>query len=63
VTYWVNHPLGQGVFPGWKPLSKTCGEDDMDMDLGGGGGGGGGDFGHGVHDIQGTIVSHLWVPL
>jgi hypothetical protein len=53
VTYWVNHPLSQGVFPG-GPLSKSCGEYDMD---------GGKNFGHGVHDIQGIVVSHLWVPL
>jgi hypothetical protein len=24
---------------------------------------GGKTFGHGVHDIQGVVVSHLWVPL
>jgi hypothetical protein len=36
------------------PLSKTCGQSDMD---------GGKTLGHGVHDIQGIIVSHLWVPL
>jgi hypothetical protein len=36
------------------PLSKTCGQIDMD---------GGKTLGHGVHDIQGIVMSHLWVPL
>jgi hypothetical protein len=53
VTYWVNHSLSQGVFPTWT-LSKSCGEDETD---------GGKTFGHGVHDIQGFVLSHLWVPL
>jgi hypothetical protein len=53
VTYWVNHSLSQGVFPRWT-LSKSCGEDEVD---------GGKTFGHGVHDIQGFVLSHLWVPL
>jgi hypothetical protein len=37
-----------------KPLSKSCGEDYMN---------GGKTLGHGFHDIQGIVVSHLWVPL
>jgi hypothetical protein len=49
--YWVNHPLIQGVFPSEPPF-KPC-EEEVD---------GGNTFGHGVHDIQGTVVSHLWVP-
>jgi hypothetical protein len=35
-------------------LSKSCGEDEVD---------GGRLLGHGVHDIQGFVLSHLWVPL
>jgi hypothetical protein len=53
VTYWVSHSSSQGVFPRWT-LSKSCKEDGMD---------GGKTFGHGVHDIQGFVLSHLWVPL
>jgi hypothetical protein len=37
-----------------EPLSRSCGKSDMD---------GGKNFWHGVHDIQGIVVSHLWVPL
>jgi hypothetical protein len=48
VTYWVNHPLSQGVFPGGL-ASKPCGEYEVD---------GGKTFGHGFHDIQGIVVSH-----
>jgi hypothetical protein len=53
VTYWVSHCSGQGVFPRWI-LSNMCKEYGMD---------GGNNFVHGVHDIQGFILSHLWVPL
>jgi hypothetical protein len=53
VTYWVNHSPSQRVFPRWI-LSKPCKEYEVD---------GGKTFGHGVHDIQGFILSHLWVPL
>jgi hypothetical protein len=41
------------VFPE-ENLSKSCKEDEVDR---------GKTFGHGVHDIQGFVVSHLWVPL
>jgi hypothetical protein len=34
--------------------SRSCGKSDMD---------GGNAFGHEVHDIQGILVSHLWVSL
>jgi hypothetical protein len=53
VTYWVSHSSSQGVIPRWT-LSKPCKEDEMD---------GGKTFGHGVHDIQRFVLSHLWVPL
>jgi hypothetical protein len=53
VSYWVNHFLNQGVFPRWT-LSKSYEKDEVD---------GGKNFGHGVHDIQGFVVSHSWVPL
>jgi hypothetical protein len=53
VTYWVSLSSSQGVFPRWT-LSKSCKEDGVD---------GGKTFGHGVHDIQGFVLSHLWVPL
>jgi len=53
VTYWVSRSLSQGVFPRWA-LSNSCGEYEVD---------GGKTFGHDVHDIQGFILSHLWVPL
>jgi hypothetical protein len=53
VTYSVNHSSIQGMFPRWT-LSKPCEEDGMD---------GGNTSGHGVHDIQGFLLSHIWVPL
>jgi hypothetical protein len=53
VTYRVSHSSSQGVFPKWT-LSKSFKEDGVD---------GGDTFGHEVHDIQGFILSHLWVPL
>jgi hypothetical protein len=53
VTYWVSHSSSQVVFPRWT-LSKSCEEDEVD---------GGKTFGHGFHDIQGFVLSHLWVPL
>jgi hypothetical protein len=53
VTFCVNHSLSQGVFSRWT-LPKSCGEYEVD---------GGKTFGHGVHDIQGFVLSHLWVPL
>jgi hypothetical protein len=53
VTYWVSHSSNQGVFPR-HTLSKSCKKDGVD---------GRKNFGHGVHDIQGFILSHLWVPL
>jgi hypothetical protein len=37
-----------------ESLSKSCGEVDMN---------GGKTLGYGVRDIQGIVVSHLWVPL
>jgi hypothetical protein len=49
----VDHFLNQGLFLRWI-LSKSRGEDEVD---------GGNTFGHGVHDIQGFVLSHLWVPL
>jgi hypothetical protein len=52
-TYWVNHSSIQGVCPRWT-LSKSFKEGEVD---------GGKTFGHGVPDIQGFILSHLWVPL
>jgi hypothetical protein len=53
VTYWVDHSLSQGVFPKWT-LSKSCSECEVDgVRL----------PGMGFHDIQGLILSHLWVPL
>jgi hypothetical protein len=53
VTYWVSHSSSKGVFLRWN-LCKSCQEDGVH---------GGNTFGHGVHDIQGFILSHLWVPL
>jgi hypothetical protein len=53
VTYWVRHSSSQGVFPRWTH-SKSCKEDEVD---------GGKNIRHRVHDIQGFILSHLWVPL
>jgi hypothetical protein len=35
-------------------LSNPCEGNDVD---------GGKNFRHGVHDIQGFVLSHLWVPL
>jgi hypothetical protein len=49
VTYWVSHSLSQGVFPRWT-FCKPCKEDEVD---------GGKTFGHGVHDIQGFVLSLL----
>jgi hypothetical protein len=49
----VNHSPSQGLFLRWN-LSKSCKEYEVD---------GGRNFGHGVHDIQGFIFSHLWVAL
>jgi hypothetical protein len=53
VTYWVSHSSSQGMCSRWT-FSKACKEDEVD---------GGNTFEHGVHDIQGFILSHLWVPL
>jgi hypothetical protein len=53
VTYWVTHSSSGGLFHKWT-LYKSCKEDGMD---------GGNTFGHGIHDIQGFVLSHLWVPL
>jgi hypothetical protein len=52
-TYWVSRSSSLGVFPRWT-LSNTCKEHEVD---------GGKMFWHGVHDIQGFVLSHLWVPL
>jgi hypothetical protein len=49
VTYWLIHSSSQGVLHGWA-LSKSCKEYGVD---------GGRTFGHGVHDIQGSVLSHL----
>jgi hypothetical protein len=53
VTYWVIHPQFKECFPGGL-LSKPCEENEVDREN---------TFGHGIHDIQGFIVFHLWVPL
>ena len=53
VLYWVSHSSSQGVIPRWT-LYKSCKENEVDGDK---------TFGHGVHDIQGFVLSHLWVPL
>jgi hypothetical protein len=53
VTYWVSHSSIQGVFLEWT-LSKSCEEDGMD---------GRKTWEHGFHEIQGCVLSHLWVPL
>jgi hypothetical protein len=52
VPYWVDQPLGQGIFPE-EDLSRLCNEYDMGWVK----------LLCGVRDIQGFVLSHLWVPL
>jgi hypothetical protein len=53
VPYWVDQSPSQGVFPK-KTLSKSCKNLRwMGVVL----------LGMGFLDIQGLILSHLWVPL
>jgi hypothetical protein len=53
VPYWVNQFLKYGMFPR-RNLSKSCSECEVDgVRL----------LGMGFHDIQGLVLSHLWVPL
>jgi hypothetical protein len=53
MPYWVNHSSSRGCFPR-RILSRLCNECEVDgVRL----------LGMGFHDIQGLILSHLWVPL
>ena len=53
VSYWVYLALGQGNFPGDPSLSHVKWVRWLGSRLNG----------HRVHDIQGVVVSHSWVPL
>jgi hypothetical protein len=53
VPYWVSQSPSQGMFPK-KTLSRSCDEYEVDWKK---------TSRHGVLDIQGFILSHLWVPL
>jgi hypothetical protein len=53
VSYWVDLSLGQGEFPRDPSLNYVKWVKSLGSGLNG----------HGVHDIQGVVVSHSWVPL
>jgi hypothetical protein len=53
VTYWVNHSPSKECFPGGPSLSHVKSMRWMGVIL----------LGMGFLDIQGLILSHLWVPL
>jgi hypothetical protein len=53
VPYWVSQFPSQGMFPK-RNLSKSCSECEVDW---------GKTSRCGVLDIQGFVLSHLWVPL
>jgi len=54
VPYWVDHFSGQEVFPKWNRFSKSCSGYEVDgVRL----------LGMRLHNMQGFILSHLWVSL